>query len=62
MKAKAKNVVSVMIPRPPAWISTRRIACPNGVNAVRVSTTVSPVTQEALAEVKRASTAVSPPA
>src|SRR5688500_12118602 len=46
----------VMMPRPPICISIRMITCPVVLNAVAVSTTISPVTHTALADVKNAST------
>ena len=47
------------MPIPPAWMSTRMMVCPIGVNAVAVSTTTSPVTQTALVEVNNASITLS---
>ncbi len=44
------------MPIPPAWMSSMMISCPQNVKWVAVSTTINPVTQTALVEVKRAST------
>ena len=54
-KVIAKNEVNVMIPNPPSCINNRITTCPIGVKTVAVSTTVNPVTQTALVDVKRAS-------
>jgi hypothetical protein len=45
-----------MMPKPPVWISTRRIPWPNRVNEVPVSVTARPVTQTEEVAVNRAST------
>src|SRR5215216_5449880 len=52
----APTVVAVMIPRPPSWISTARIACPKGVKSLAGITACNPVTVTALADSKKAST------
>jgi hypothetical protein len=49
------SVEKVMIPSPPSWKSPMMIICPAGVKKDAVSWTISPVTQTAEVEVKRAS-------
>lgn len=46
----------VMIPKPPTWIRARIAPSPKSLQYVPVSTTVSPVTQTADVDVKRAVT------
>lgn len=52
VKIKLKNPVNVMIPSPPTWIRHRTMIFPVVVKVVAVFTTVRPVTQTALTEVK----------
>jgi hypothetical protein len=51
---------SVMIPKPPTWISSRMTACPNPLQYVGVSTVTNPVTHTALVAVKSAVTSGAP--
>ncbi len=53
--AKDSRVNIVIKPRPPTWIRLRMTSWPNSVQPVKVSRTISPVTQVALVEVKSAS-------
>ena len=48
-------VEKVMIPRPPTWIRTKRTAWPKKPKSWGVSRVLSPVTQIALKELKKAS-------
>ena len=50
-----KNVIIVTKPRPPICISSAITACPNTVQLVKVSATMSPVTQVAEVAVNRQS-------
>ena len=49
------NVMTVINPSPPTWISARITSCPKTDQCVKVSYTTSPVTQVAEVEVKTAS-------
>ena len=51
-----KRVASVMMPRPPTWISTAITTSPNTDQWVAVSTTTSPVTHTAEVAVNSAVT------
>ena len=53
--ASATSDESVMIPKPPIWMSTNRTTCPNALQCVAVSTTMSPVTHTAEVAVNSAS-------
>ena len=55
LKRNPNKLVKVITPRPPIWINVKIIPLPIGVNCEAVSTTVNPVTQTALVEVKKAS-------
>ena len=54
----AKKVAKEIILKPPSWMRQRIINLPFSVKIVAVSTTVSPVTQQALVDVKIASSHV----
>lgn len=60
LKKNPKKKVKVIIPKPPSWIRNKIIPLPRLVNAVAVSTTISPVTQTALVDVKKASIMLMP--
>ena len=51
---------SVMIPKPPTWISSKMTACPNPLQYVGVSTVTKPVTHTALVAVNSAVTSGAP--
>ena len=51
----ANNVAKEMMLRPPNWISIIKTMCPFCVKYVAVSTTINPVTQQALIDVNSAS-------
>ena len=61
LKNIPKNEVNVITPNPPSCISPNIIPLPKSVNAVAVSTTINPVTQTALVDVKKASINEMPP-
>jgi hypothetical protein len=52
---------TVMMPKPPSWISTRMTASPKPVQYTGVSTTINPVTQVADVAVKNAVSSPAPP-
>ena len=54
LRRSENNTPRVINPRPPIWISVIITICPNVDQCVYVSTTTSPVTHDALADVKRA--------
>ena len=59
--ATLKNVIIVTNPSPPIWISSIITTCPNAVQLVKVSVTISPVTQVADTAVNRQSKNGVPP-
>ncbi len=56
LRRKSMDTVMPMVinPSPPIWIKTRSTICPKSVQCVKVSATIRPVTQVALAEVNSA--------
>ena len=50
----SRKVPTVMMPTPPTWISDRMTTCPNVEKTEPMSTTLRPVTQVALVDVKSA--------
>ena len=55
-RSRPIRAAKIMMPSPPSWMSSMMTTCPNGLQNVGVSTTVSPVTQTAEVAVNSAST------